>query len=307
MWFNNICVFQIDEQFPLEAAQLTEKLAERSFKPCLSQDMSSAGWYAPLAQVLPQTEVSTPAELIYTANHCHLVCLQTEEKILPAQVIKEYLAERVNVLEGREQRRLRRAEKEQLADELIMELLPRAFVRHRLSYAYVDTQHNWLVINSASAKGITEITENLRKTVGSLPISPLTSTAAPAVIMTQWLQHQQLPGDWQLADECELRDNESVIRCKGQDLLSEEIKVHLDAGKQVTRLALQWDDRLSMLLCDDLILRRFKMLDVLEQELAGDATDDPSAAFDARFTLLNSQLPRCLSRLLEIFEDEKPA
>jgi len=206
--------------------------------------------------------------------------------------------------EQREQRSMRRAEKERLRDELMLELLPRAFVRHRLSYAYFDLSQHWLVVNSASPKGIGEVTEALRKALGSLPLTPLSSEEAPAAVMTEWLHQRQTPSDIVLADECELRDSEGVVRCKGQDLLSEEIKVHLDAGKQVTRLALEWNERLSMVLSDDLILRRLKMLDVLEKELDADAADDPVAAFDAGFVLLSSELRRCLQRLLELFGGE---
>jgi recombination associated protein RdgC len=297
MWFNNICVFRVADGFEISAEALAERLEPYAFKHCLSQEMSSAGWFAPLGQM-------GGAELVYSANNCILVCLQTEEKVLPAAVVKELLAEKVLLLEASEQRTLRRAEKERLRDELMLELLPRAFVRHRLSYGYFDWSKRWLVINSASPKAVAEVTEGLRKALGSLPLTPLNSEDAPAAIMTEWLHKQQTPSDIVLSDECELRDSDSIVRCKGQDLLSDEIKVHLDAGKQVTRLALEWDERLGMILSDDLILRRLKMLDVLDKELDADAADDPVAAFDASFVVLSSELRRCLGRLLELLGGE---
>ena len=296
MWFNNVCVFRLSDALKLDAEDLAKGLEPYAFKPCLSQDMSSAGWFPPLAR--------EDAELVHAINHCLLVCLQTEEKVLPTAVIKEQLAERVIAAEEREQRSVRRAEKERLRDELMLDLLPRAFVRHRLSYAYFDLSKHWLVVNGASPKGIGEITEGLRKALGSLPITPLDTQDAPAAVMTDWLHKRQTPSEITLADECELRDSEGVVRCKGQDLLSEEIKVHLDAGKQVTRLALEWDERLGMVLSDDLILRRLKMLDGLDKELDADDSDDPIAAFDARFVLLSSELRRCLGRFLELFGGE---
>ena len=298
MWFNNVCVFRFDVTLKLAADDLIQRLEPHAFKPCLSQEMSSAGWFPPLAR--------EDAERVHAINNCLLVCLQTEEKVLPSAVIKEQLAARVATVEEREQRSVRRNEKERLRDELMLDLLPRAFVRHRLSYAYFDLSKRWLVVNSASPKGIGEITENLRKALGSLPITPLDTEEAPAAIMTDWLHKRQTPSEIVLADECELRDSEGVVRCKGQDLLSEEIKVHLDAGKQVTRLALEWDDRLGMVVCDDLILRRLKMLDVLDKELEADDSDDPIATFDARFVLLSSELRRCLGRFLELFGGERP-
>ena len=295
MWFNNVCVFQVAEDFQITPQDLANRLEQNAFTPCLSQDMSSAGWVPPLGRI--------GAELTHSINDCVLVCLQTEEKVLPGAVVKELLAEQVDSIEEREQRKLRRAEKERLRDELMLDLLPRAFVRHRQSYAYFDLHKNWLVINSASPKGIGEVTEGLRKALGSLPITPLDSQNSPAAVMTEWLHKRQLPSAITLADECELRDNDGVVRCKGQDLLGEEIKVHLDAGKQVTRLALEWDDRLALVVSDDLIFRRLKMLDVLEKELDVEGLDDPVAAFDAGFVLLSSELRRCVGRLIEVLNE----
>lgn len=295
MWFNNVCVFQVAEDFQVTPQDLSDRLQQNAFTACLSQDMSSAGWVPPLGRL--------GGELTHSISDCVLVCLQTEEKVLPAAVVKELLTEQVAMVEEREQRSLRRAEKERLRDELMLDLLPRAFVRHRQSYAYFDLQKNWLVLNSASPKGIGEVTEGLRKVLGSLPVTPLDSPNSPAAVMTEWLHKGQLPSDIALADECELRDNDGVVRCKGQDLLGEEIKVHLDAGKQVTRLALEWDERLALVLSEDLMLRRLKMLDVLEKELDVEGLDDPVAAFDASFVLLSSELRRCVSRLLEVLNN----
>ena len=293
MWFNNVCLFQVADDIKIVSQDLADRLEQSAFQPCLSQDMSSAGWIPPLGRV--------GADLVYGINDCILVCLQTEEKVLPSVVVKELLVEQVAIVEEREQRGVRRAEKERMRDELMLDLLPRAFVRHRLSYAYFDLHKQWLVVNSASPKGIGKVTEGLRKALGSLPITPLGSQNAPAAIMTDWLHKHQTPSDIVLADECELRDSDGVVRCKGQDLYSEEIKVHLDAGKQITRLALVWDERLAMVVSDDLILRRLKRLDVLEKELDADSGDDPIAAFDASFVLMSSELRRFVGRLLEAF------
>ena len=58
--------------------------------------------------------------------------------------------------------------------------------------------------------------------------------------MTAWLAHRNLPDDFVLGEECELREpgeDGGVVRCRGVDLLSEEVETHLNAGKQVARLA----------------------------------------------------------------------
>ena len=71
-----------------------------------------------------------------------------------------------------------------------------------------------------------------------------------------------------LGDECELRDPAeagAVVRCRRQDLESDEVREHLKSGKQVFQLGLEYDERVSFVLGEDLTVRklRFVMWDVL--------------------------------------------
>ncbi|MGV8287284.1 recombination-associated protein RdgC, partial [Pseudomonas aeruginosa] len=70
---------------------------------------------------------------------------------------------------------------------------------------------------------------------------------------------QEAAVDFHVLDECELRDTHEdggVVRCKRQDLTSEEIQLHLTAGKLVTQLSLAWSDKLSFVLDDKLAVKR---------------------------------------------------
>ncbi len=298
MWFKNLSLFRLQEPFTLNATELAERLGQFAFHPCLSQEMVSYGWVPPLGR--------KAVDLVHSANGRLLLCLQAEEKVLPAAVIREVIEEKVAEIEDREMRTVRRREKNALRDDVLLELLPKAFSRSRHSYAYIDPAQGWLVVNSASRKAVEELTGLLRKTLDSLPIEPPQVASAPDVIMTHWLAHGNLPTGLVPEDECELRDageEGGVVRCKGQDLSGEEIRSHLQAGKQVTRVALSWEKRISFVLAEDLIVRRLRFADVVRESLAD--VDNPEALFDAEFALMTGELGLLLPRLLEFFGGEQ--
>ncbi len=114
-------------------------------------------------------------------------------------------------------------------------------------------------------------------------------------MLTGWIAGDPLPDGLALGDECELRDpvdNGAVIKCQRQELESDEIAKHLEAGKQVTRLALTLDDHLGFVLGDDLTIRKLKFLDGAVDQLESSERDDLRAELDARFALFSAEVRR---------------
>ena len=286
MWFRNLTPFRLIEPLPLNAEALAERLKSHAFLPCLSHQPGSAGWTAPLGR--------KAQDLIHAAAGRWLMCLRTDEKLLPAIVINQELAERVAVIEDEQQRPVRRRERQELREQLVDELLPRALIR------------GWLVVDSASPRIAEELTGALRSALESLPIAPPRITQSPAAVMTDWLATGQAPPDFGFGDVCALQeggDTGGVVRCRGQDLTGDEIRAHLDAGKQVTLLGLIWKERVALVLDEALIIRRLQFLDVVRETLR-DSADSPAALFDAEFTLMTGELALLLPRLLEVFGGE---
>jgi recombination associated protein RdgC len=301
MWFKNLTLFRFSAPFILTAEALGEKLEEGGFHPCTSQQMAAHGWTPPLGR--------KATDLVHAVNGCFLLCLQTEEKVLPAAVIREMVTKRVDEIEELEQRPVRRREQLTLRDEVLQDLLPRAFTRSRQTYAYIDPRGGWLIIDSAGGKAVEELTHRLRLALGSLPITPPRVVSAPGVVMTGWLTQGGLPVDFTLGDECELRDGggeAGIVRCKGQDLSGEEILTHLQAGKQVTRLALIWNDRLSLLLTEEPSVRRLRFTDLVQEQLADTEMETAEQIIDAEFAVMTGELGVFLPRLLELFDGEAP-
>ena len=140
----------------------------------------------------------------------------------------------------------------------------------------------------------------LREVMGSLPVRPLTVKLSPSATMTEWLTTQKAAEGFFVLDECELRDTHEdggIVRCKRQDLTSEEIATHLGIGKVATQLSLAWQDKLSFVLDDKMVLKRLRFESLLEEQAESDGGDDALGQLDASFTLMMGTFKEFLPQL----------
>jgi recombination associated protein RdgC len=299
MWFKNIRAYRLTSSFDLSPEQLGEKLTQRGFQPCAKSQAVAAGWVPPLG--------GESTELVHAAGGRMLLKLKREERLLPATVVREQLEEKVAVIEVEQGRKVYRKERLTMKDEIVADCLPRAFTRSAGVYAYIDTRANWIFVDAASAGRAEELLNLLRECIGSFPVLLPQVNNAPAATMTGWLVHRNLPDDFALGEECELRDpgdEGGVVRCRGVDLLSEEVETHLHAGKQVARLSLSWEERLSLVLAEDLCLRRLKFSDELMKENEAIPEADNAARLDADFALMSEAVTSLQERILVLFGGE---
>jgi recombination associated protein RdgC len=295
MWFRNLQLYRLTETFEQTPEQLDEALRQRAFKGCAGLDTHSLGWVAPAGREATQ--------LVHATNGRMMVCLRREERILPGAVVREQVEEKAEMIAAAESRPVGRKERQQLKDEVIVDLLPRAFTRSSHLYAYIDPQAGWVVVDSGTAKKAEELLSLLRETLGSLRVRPLAVNQAPAAVLTRWVESQPLDG-FVLGDECELKepvDKGGVMRGRRMDLASAEVRSHLDAGMQVVKLAVEWEERIGALLCDDLGIRRLRFLDLIMEAAADVDADDALARFDADFALMGMELARFIPAVIDAY------
>lgn len=295
MWFRNLQLYRLVNDFPFDAEALHGRLSDRVFKPCGGLDTHSVGWAPPAGRDTTQ--------LVHSTNGRLMICQRREDRLLPSTVVNEQVEERATAISAAEQRPVGRKERRQLRDEVVVDLLPRAFTRNRYRHAYIDPQAGWVIVDSGTAKQAEEMLSLLRETLGSLRAKPLAVASAPAAVLTRWLEHQP-PPDFELGDECELKEpveNGAVVRGRRIDLAGGDVSTHLDGGLQVGRVAVAWQDRISCLLCDDLGIRRLRFLDLVMNEAADVDTDDDLARFDADFALMGMELARFLPAVIDAY------
>ena len=305
MWFRNLQLYRLGQPFELTPELLDERLHASAFRGCGRMDMIATGWASPLGR--------DGQQLVHAANGYIMLCMRKEEKILPAGVIRQLLDDKVAQVEAAESREIYRREKLRMKEEIIVDLLPRALTRISNLFAYLDVARGLLVVDRPSAAKAETLVSLLRNTLGRFPATPVQVRHSTTDAMTRWLSGEALPKDFLPMDECQLRHPDpegGVISCKHQDLGAAEVRNHIRNGKFAVKLALQWRERLSLVLHDDLSIKRLRFEDII-RAAEQDVEDDPVARFDLDFSLMVLELAEFLPALLAALGGEavpdKPA
>ncbi len=301
MWFKNLLSYRLTQEVPFEAEALEAALASKPARPCASQELTTYGFVAPFGK-------GEDAPLVHVSGEFLLIAARKEERILPSSVVNDAVKEKVEEIETEQMRKVYKKERDQIKDEIIQAFLPRAFIRRSMIFAAIAPRLGMILVNSASAKRAEDLLSTLREVMGSLPVRPATVKIAPVATMTDWVKSQQAAEGFYVLDECELRDTAEdggIVRCKRQDLTGEEIQLHLSTGKVVTQLALAWQDKLSFVLDDKMVIKRLKFEELLQEQAEQDGGDEAAQQFDASFLLMMMTFTEFLPVLFEALGGEE--
>jgi recombination associated protein RdgC len=296
MLFRNLTLFRFPSSLRPALEQLDEHLPEAALKPVGPLELSSRGFVSPFGR--------GEDALSHRIGDAVLLTLGGEDKILPSAVVNEVLAQKLDALREREGRHPGGRERKRIKDEVLTDLLPRAFARPSRMNGYLDLAQGWLVVDTASRKAAEAFVTALREALGSFPALPVNAESSPRALLTAWISGEPLPKGFELGDECELRDpvdSGAIVKCRRQELDSDEVREHLKAGKQVFHLALVFEERLEFVLGEDMVVRKLRFLDTVTEALERDDRDSLRAEIDATFALMSGELRHLLARLAEEF------
>lgn len=286
MYFKNLQPYRLSPEWPITAETLHEQLAKKPFHQCGSQDFESRGWIAPCEG----------ADLVHAIGDNWLVCMQTETKILPPAVVQQEADKRAKEIEEQQGFRLGRKAMKELREQIISELLPRAFSRVRKTYAWLNVQAGWLVIDAASQSKAEDVIELLRHTLDTFPLALLRTERSPMSAMADWLAGGA-PDGFTLDQDFALQsisEDRARATFKGHDLKAAHVTEHLEAGHLPIKLAMTFDDRLSFVLTERGEIKRLDFLDVIRDQVKADEHEDAQSIFDAEFALMTGELLRLL-------------
>jgi recombination associated protein RdgC len=296
MWFKNIFIYRLPDDFRITPATLEEKLALKPLLPCSGLDKQSLGWVS----------CRGDDRLIHVAGNHILFALGVEQKLLPAAIINRFAKERAADAEAQQGYRVGRKQLKDIKQAVADELLPRAFALQRKTYAWLDLAKGRLVIEAASAAKAEELLEQLGKTVDNFPLQLLHTELSPIAAMTDWLAAENAPAGFTIDRELELRSSDesrATVRYANHALEGKEILAHISAGKRAARLGMTWNDRISFVLNEHLQIKRLEFLDIIKDE-SSKVADNDDELFELDFTLMTGELSRLLTDLSEALGGE---
>lgn len=290
MWFKNLQVYRLPAPWAVTSAQLEADLAPHAFHPGTSLDLQSQGWASPREN----------GDLVYAVNKQILLLLGTEKKLLPASVINQVAKAKAAEIEEQQGFKPGRKQMKEIKEQVTDDLLPRAFSIRRNTWVWIDPVNGWLVVDAASPAKADEVLKLLIKSIAKLPMETLHVVQSPIAAMTEWLVADAAPSGFTVDQDTELRsssENKATVRYVRHTLEADDVRRHIAAGKQCTRLALTWADRVSFVLTEALTIKRVAPLDVIKENADVTAQNDDER-FDSDVTLMTGELNRMLTDLV---------
>lgn len=292
--FKNFTVFRLP-RFNHDAQSLASALDDMQFNRCGSHTLLSMG-FSPVAE----------GNLVREAGDYLLISFSVEKKLLPASVVKEFVAEKVAEITEREGARPKHKVISMIKEDVVRELLPKAFGVRKDTLALISPKDGLLIVNSASASAVDRFVTAFVKCVvanGGAEISIISTNQSPAAAMSGWLLGGAAPDGLEISRDCLLKNPDDGASLRfSKHSLDKAVADHVNGGKLPAELALTWRDRVSFTLGADMTIRKFKLLDVITEGV--EPIEDIVAAFDADVILDAGEMIPLVGALVDAMEGE---
>src|SRR5450830_513065 len=298
MWFKNLQIYRLPAPWAYTPEQLEEALSSNKFTPATSMDLMRQGWDTPRPN----------GGLVHVVNKQMLILLGTEKKLLPATVINQVAKARAAEMEEAQGFAPGKKAMKELKERVADELLPRAFGIRSNVWTWIDPVNGWLVVDAASPAKADEVIKLLLKAVDKLPLESLRVQRSPVGVMTAWLETDEAPVGFTIDMDTELRatgESKATVRYVRHTLEADDVRRHIAAGKQCTRLAMTWNDKISFVLTESLAIKGIKPLDVITEKDTSTRNDEER--FDNDMMLMTGELAKMMADIVEALGGEAKA
>lgn len=285
MYFKNAIAFPFRGEISLD--ELEEKLLTRRFVDCGSHDAESSGW--------------TPAHdgrLVYPVGFIWMIALKVQRKLLPGAVVRQHVEKLAAKVEEDQGYKPGRTQRKELKEQALMDLLPKAFVRDAVTYAYVDPNAKLLVVDAGTVNKSDDVVSMLIACGVDIGLRKMSFGIQPSVFMSDLLAGDA-GEEWSTGKDCDLKEADDGGELRYRHLKFEGIEEHIAAGKRPVKLAVNYEDRISFTLTEAGHLKRIKILD-----LATEDADGADEAFDGEAAVNAAEITRAIQALRHALHDK---
>lgn len=288
--FKNFVVYKLTRD--IDFSDLPSQLESCKFQEITSGQLSTMGF---IPSVVGE-------DLHYGRLGFHLLSIKKEEKIIPSAYLKKELEKRVAKFEEITGNKVKKSERDSLKDEVLHSLIPTAFTKEKVSRIIIDTLYKLVIVEAGSNNAASDLLALVRKSIGSLPIVPVDTDTPVEVALTGLASGQDYLSQFKLGSEATLKavlEDGGELKCKKQEIISDEIHNHIEAGKRVTSLSLIYGDTVLFTLNDDLRFTKVKFTDLITEQNDDIDREDIQGKFNADFILYASEMRKLIKYTLD--------
>ena len=287
MYFKSAIAFPFRGDISLD--DLEEKLLSFRFHDCWASESESYGW--------------TPAHderFVYPVGFIWLIALKVQRKILPGAVVRQHAEKLAAVIEKQQGYKPARKQMKEIKERALQELLPKALAKDSTTYAYIDPNAKLLVVDAGSVSKADDVTSMLIQCGVDLGLRMMRFSVSPSTFMSKVLLGSA-GEEWALGKDCDLKEADNGGELHYRHLNFEGVEDHLAAGKVPVKLALVYEERVSVVLTQAGFLKKIKVLDV-----AAEDADGAEDAFDGEAAVNAEEITRVIQALRHTLNDKDP-
>ena len=289
--FKNLTLYRIAPGWSPTPDAMEKALDGARFVPCTATQDKSVGW------VEPRGEAHGP--LVEAVAGQRILKLQIETKAVPGAVVRRKAQEAADHIEATTGRKPGKKETKGLREDALLALLPQAFARQQSAWIWIDPERGWLATDASSQGKLDDIVTALVRAFDGLAVTLFNTQVTPQAAMTQWLSvtdTEQWPEGLAVERDCELRSSDeerSVVRFTRHHLFNDEVRRHISEGKLPTRLALNWEGRVSFVLTESMALKKIQFLEGVFEDAGSE-----EQSFDTNVAIGTGELRGVLDALI---------
>ncbi len=283
--FKNAIAYLVTEGFRIDP----DILGRRPALPCEPTQARTAGFAQPCKHASDA--------LVHKIGRHHLICFETEERLLPSAVVAEKVEERIAEITRQQGYQPGRKQLREIKEQVVEELLPRAFTQARRTLAAFAGRY--LIVDTSSPARAESLLEALRSVIGCFPIMPIVTERPINGRMIEWLLGNA-PYRLTVDDFAEMEMGDArkpTITYKRITLDEDEMQRRIASGYVPRAVAITVGGRLSMKIDDSLCMKQLVALDRMTVE--AESAEDAEEAFDADVALMVGELETVFDFLID--------